>query len=179
MNIERKKLILIAAGVTVLAVVGMALIYFVPFRDAAIEKAVDTRPTPRNAYEVAFPVAQVWRADAQLAFLQSLDAVGETGRGNAWRFIFTSPHPSMNNQGYVIEVRNQAVTTTHGMQYRGFGAEFPAFLLAQDIAIARVHQIKGYEREQITGIEAVYGPKEKTWYWGVRTPKGVVSVEAR
>jgi len=45
-------------------------------------------------------------------------------------------------------------------------------------AIANMHSIFGYENEIVTEVEAICGPGGLTWYWGLRTSKGSVTVKA-
>lgn len=167
--------------VGVLLGVGILVFSFYYFSSSPASPSafVDLRPSPRDAYAVAASSARAWRVDAQLSTLHSLADVGMTGKSVAWRFVFISPVPSLKGRGYAVEVRDQIVVSNSEIAYMGSGAEFPQSIMSEEQAIARVHAIQGYESASVIGIEAVYGPKEKLWYWGVRTPRGVVSVEAR
>ncbi|GEM_PF-1742679 len=136
----------------------------------------DTRPTPRNAYDIALPAARNWQTDAALAFLES-GVAGETGRSDLWRVGFISR--AKPGVALVVSVKDYAVVSTGEMPYVGLGADFPADILSEEEAIARVRQLKGYESTPILKVEAVYGPAGKVWYWGVHTAKGVVSIEAQ
>lgn len=132
----------------------------------------------RSAFDIALPHARQWQEDAVLSSLGSLEKQ-MTDSTDRWKLIFTSPHKK--GKGFLIEVNvsDQSISSTQEIPYTGFSAEFPADIISEQEAIQRVHQIKGYEHELILGIEAVYGPAEKAWYWGVRTSKGVVTVEAK
>lgn len=158
---------------------ALAFMFFNTNKDDITLTPIDTRPTPFAAHDVALAAARAWRADAYLATLHSTGEVGATGRGNFWRFVFISPDPAMRGRGYEVAVEGQAVRATNEIAYVGSGAVFPSNILSQEDAITRVHSFKGYESASVLGIEAVYGAKEQVWYWGVRTPQGVVSVEAR
>lgn len=142
------------------------------------ERIEESRHVARSAFDIALPRARQWQEDAVLSFLSSLDQ-SATNRAdqNYWKFIFTSPHKK--GIGFVIELTDQSIHSAQEIPYTGSSAEFPADIISEQEAIKRVHEIKGYEHAPILGIEAVYGPVEKAWYWGVRTPKGVVTVEAK
>ncbi len=132
--------------------------------------------TPRNAFDVALSRAKEWRSDAELSFL-SAETSSETGRSDSWKLIFISQQEK--NKGLLIIIVDKVIASVQETLYRGFAADFPIDIISSDEAIKRVHEMNGYTHMPILGIEAVYGPAEKAWYWGVRTPKGVVTIEAK
>lgn len=135
-----------------------------------------TAPTARNAFDIAFLEAQKWQPDARLAFLNS-GPVQDGGRSSAWKLAFGSEKAL--GKIFIVEVADFKVISTNEMSYKSTGADFPVDIISADEAIKKVRAIRGYENETILGVEAVYDVKGKVWYWGVRTPKGVVSVEAK
>lgn len=143
---------------------------------ATKEQAEQNRMTPRTAYDIALPEAKKWQADAALSSLTSSEETA-VGRADHWKLIFTSPR--VKQKGLLVVVADKVIVSTQEIPYAGFAADFPADIISEEEAINRVHQMKGYENEPILGIETVYGPAEKAWYWGVRTAKGVVTVEAK
>ena len=82
-------------------------------------------------------------------------------------------------KGFVVTIENKAIVAVQETLYRGPAADFPANIISSDEAIAQVRATPGYRDVPILGIEAIYGPAEKAWYWGVRTSKGVVTIEAK
>ncbi|TSC78584.1 MAG: hypothetical protein G01um101433_145 [Parcubacteria group bacterium Gr01-1014_33] len=135
--------------------------------------------SPRNAFDRALPEAKKWQTDAALSFLTSDGESGANGRANSWRLIFTSKNPKVKNKGYQIKVNENQINSYEEIPYAGFAADFPADIMTPEQAIAEVHRIKGYENVPVLGIEAVYGPAEHVWYWAVRTPRAVISIEAK
>ena len=132
--------------------------------------------TARSAFDIAFARAKEWRADAQLSLL-SAQTPSDAGHSDSWRLIFVSQQEK--DKGFVITINNKVIISVEETSYRGAAADFPANILSTDEAIKRVHEIRGYADVPILGIEAIYGPAEKAWYWGIRTPKGVVTIEAK
>lgn len=180
--VQRKVLI----GVVAVIIAGIVVIFFAAggrigtpsFLKSEKQLQVEAdmkRMTPRNAFDVALPRAREWDIKAELSFLKAVTS--ETGRADSWQLIFVSPQKK--GRGFQIEVKERIVTSAAEISYSGFAADFPLDIISQEEAIRRVRQISGYENEPVLGIEAVYGPAEKAWYWAVRTPKGVVTVEAK
>lgn len=130
---------------------------------------------PRTAFDIALPRAREWQSDAILSFLTSQQKTAQ--RAEYWSIFFTSLHKK--DRGFLVEVADQHIISAKEIPYRGSSAEFPSDIMSEEEAIAHVHAIKGYEHEPVLGIEALYGPAEKAWYWGVRTSKGIVTVEAK
>ena len=143
--------------------------------DHALEEDIK-KMTPRNAFDIAFARAREWRSDAELSFLGAQTS-SEAGRSDSWRMIFVSRHEK--NKGFVVTIDNKVIVSVQETLYRGSAADFPVDIMSPDVAIKQVHEIRGYTNVPILGIEAVYGAAEKSWYWGVRTSKGVVTIEAK
>ena len=132
--------------------------------------------TPQSAFDMALGRAREWQPDAQLSFLGA-NTSSEIGRSDSWRMIFVSEQAK--GKGLVVTIENKAVVAVQETLYRGPAADFPANIISSDEAIAQVRATLGYRDVPILGIEAIYGPAEKAWYWGVRTSKGVVTIEAK
>ena len=132
--------------------------------------------TAHNAFDIALARAKEWRPDAKLSFL-STQTSSETGRSDSWRMIFASQQEK--NKGFEIIIDKKAIISVQEILYHGSAADFPAHIISADEAIKRVHEIRGYTDAPILGIEAIYGSAEKSWYWGVQTSKGVVTIEAK
>lgn len=122
-----------------------------------------------SAYAIALARAREWKNDAAPSYFELQDA-------NAARFIFVSGEEGV---GFAVEVVSDAVTSAQEISYTGFGAEIPEETITPEEAIKRVQNMAGYESALIEGVEAVYGREGQVWYWGVKTDKGTVSVEAR
>lgn len=142
-------------------------------KEAVVE---DTRPTARNAYDIALLKARAWQPDANLAFMNSGGSVGGTGRSENWKLIFVSKN--RKEKGYAVEVSDYKIVSAAEIPYTGIAADFPVDIITPEEAIQHVRQIKGYENAEILGVEAVYGQGGKIWYWGVKTSKGTVTTKA-
>ena len=132
--------------------------------------------TNTSAYNKSVDRAQQWHNDAVLAYFES----GTTGltesHADSWSFIFTSP--SVKDVGLKVTTDIKGVISAKEIPYVGSGATFPKQALTQEEAISRLHAMDAYRTARISHIEAVYSPAVKTWYWGITTDKGVVSIKA-
>jgi len=144
-------------------------------KEPTVTAVQEAFPTARNAYDIAILRARAWKSDARLAFVQSGE-IDTSGRSSSWELLFVSP--STNGRGYRVEVSGPSVLSEAEIPYVNQGADFPADLISPEEAIQIVARMKGYGGQVILGVEAVWGEAEGQWYWGVRTPKGVVSVSA-
>lgn len=125
----------------------------------------------------ALAAAKRWSSDALLAYVNS-GAVEQLGGHSAtWEFIFVAS--SKKGKGYRVTIVDHAITHEEEIKYQGEGAPLPPSMLPQEVAIKRVRAMPGFEDVDILGVEAVHGPSGAVWYWGVKTSKGVVSVEAK
>lgn len=163
--------ILILTGVLNLA----ALKKFFSGEDTVIEP--DTHlMTSRNAYDIALLKAREWQSDAGLArIISSAGVTGPNGRADNWDLIFVSQ--KIKGKAYHIIIENKVISFTEEIQFVGVGGELPENIISSKEAVARIHQVKGYENESIISVEMLYDPNGK-WFWGIKTTKGVVSVMA-
>jgi len=132
----------------------------------------------RNAYDIALLKAREWQKDAELSRINSL--IGETGpngRADNWDLLFVSK--SLKDKGYHIIIRNREISLTEEIPFIGTGGELPENIISSKEAVNRAHQVPGYENEEIIAVEIMYGPDGKQWYWGVKTSKGVIRINAR
>lgn len=127
----------------------------------------------RSTYEIGLQKAREWQHDAVLARIVSPE--GDTS--GEWKAIFISPQ--VQNKGYVVAVQANALSSAEEIDFVGTGAELPENIITADQAVQQVKGMKGFEDAEVFGVEAVYGADEKLWYWGVKTDKGTVSVEAK
>lgn len=180
---QRKLAVIVAS---VIGVIGIALILygigFVTIRlplgtthEAVKQQEQLQKMSARDAFNVAQEKAHAWHGDAMLASLTS-GSTGELGRSDAWTLVFVSSHAK--GKGYMIEIDDRKIASASEIQFQGAGAEFPSNIISPEQAIERVRAIKGYESVDILAVEAIYGSKGKIWYWGVKTPRGVISVKA-
>jgi len=58
------------------------------------------------------------------------------------------------------------------------GANLPQGIISLEDAIAAAQRIEGYDNEPIISVEAAYGANGKIWYWGIKTPKGTITLKA-
>ena len=182
---QKKAIIIIAIIIcaAVIFIISYSLdflhINFRFFSKTTVENAREDdikKMTPQSAFDMALGRAREWQPDAQLSFLGA-NTSSEIGRSDSWRMIFVSERAK--GKGFVVTIENKAIVAVQETLYRGPAADFPANIISSDEAIAQVRAIPGYRDVPILGIEAIYGPAEKAWYWGVRTSKGVVTIEAK
>lgn len=131
-----------------------------------------------DAHDAALEVARGWHTDAVLSTFTSNTAKdGEPI--DTWQFIFISP--SAPRRGFIVDVAIDKVVGSREVDYVGVGAAFPPAdsIISQGEAIRRIHALPGYEDQPVLGIEAVYDSAGHEWFWAARTPKGVVSIEAK
>lgn len=171
-HFANRKNVLIGAGIIV--AVGL-IAAFIPWSRLYIT-GDPNMISGRNAYDIALLRAREWRADALMDRIDS-GVIGDTGQSKVWNVTFVSTGAS--GRGLVVEIVDRAVISAVEIPYVGIGADFPVEVISQDEAIRRVRQMKGYETEPILSVEAVYGPAGEVWYWGVRTAKGIISVQAK
>ncbi len=146
------------------------------FRSPEVSKP-NNEITGQTAVDMALVKAREWQADAVLSYMNS-DEVNGSGTASTWRLIFISQ--SIKDKGYEIKIYNRQVISAEEISYVGNGEEFPAeTIITEERAVEMVKKMPGYENAEILGVDAVYGQGTKTWYWGVKTDKGVVSIEAK
>lgn len=140
------------------------------------KKVEDSRPTARNAFDIALLEAQKWQPDARLAYMNS-GSVGETGRSDVWKAIFTSP--KVKDRGLAVEVADYKVVSKVEVPItKNIGADFPVEAISSEEAIAQVRQTPGYENAEIYGVEIIRSPVGNSWSWGVKTNRGVIGIKA-
>lgn len=136
-----------------------------------------TQPA-RSAYDMGLERARTWQDDAVLARIISSEGTAEEVATGTWKAIFVSG--KTKGKGYEVEVQGGNVVKEQEIDYAApGGAELPSDIISTDQAVQIVKGMKGFEDAKVFGVEAVYGSDEKVWYWGVKTDKGTVSVEAR
>jgi len=128
----------------------------------------------KSAIELALAEARKWRADAELSYVLSADASQLKGRSNNWQLIFVSP--SLKGKGYLVKIVDAKISETKEISYAGSAAEIPANIISQAAAVAQVKAMPGYANVKILGVDMIYGAAVKTWYWGVKTDKGTVTI---
>lgn len=132
----------------------------------------------RNAYDIALLRAQEWQRDAKLFHINSEPgATGVTGRSDDWDLIYVSEQ--VKGKGFHIVISDRAITTAEEIPITAEGGELPENIISSQEAISRMRQIKGYENEQVRSVELVYGPDGEVWYWGIKTARGTVTINAK
>lgn len=128
----------------------------------------------RSTYGAALARAQTWHKDAKLA---RTNFVSEYADGaQSWEFVFVSI--SAKGKGFRVLVSGATATSAGEIGFTALGGDLPQNIISAVEAVARARSIKGYENVQILGVEMIYGPDGKQWYWGVKTAKGTVTVRA-
>lgn len=183
MTQQTKLIIGMSSGILALSILGVLISFGVVElpRGARQEVTVDENPDKQLGNQDAFSMAQDraldWHADAVLAY--SATAAGKTdaaGRSDSWELIFTSP--SVVGKGLRVLIQDRRIATTEEIQYSRKGSAIPENLIPSDQAADYVRTMKGYENEQILSVELLYESKVNTWFWGVKTSKGVVAIKA-
>lgn len=182
-----KKNLTIGIGVVLLALIVVGVLAFmgkgklgkgvseeIPYEEVEKELMDGTK-----AHELALVEAQKWEPNAVLAYMNA-DQVGQKkGRSSQWTLVFTSS--KVKGKGYQVKVSNFAVVEGKEILYASLTKNIeplPPNLITQEEAVAKVRAMPGFTDVEILGVDAVYGAGTKTWYWGVKTSKGTVSVEA-
>ncbi len=180
-----RPLAFLVSGVVICAVVGGAILFFIwrnaPSVPSPEAPLTESAATPvwngeETAREVAMRAAAAWQADAMLATIQSVDTSDTADRADAWQFTFIASGAS--GKGYVVRVADGRVTEAVEIDYVASGSALPSSFLTADEAVAAVRKLPGYEDVDVLGVEAVYGASNAIWYWGVKTSRGTVSIEA-
>ncbi len=174
---QNKKIIYIAIALAVLFIIGVVnfsdIKKFFQGKEFVIDPDVHLMNS-RNAYDIALLKAREWQKDAMLSRINSLAGeTGPNGRADDWDLLFVSK--SIKGRGYHIIIRNREVSLVEEVPFVGTGGELPENIISSKEAINRVHQVPGYENEEIISVEMLYDPSGK-WYWGVKISKGVVSI---
>jgi hypothetical protein len=169
-----KRRVLIGAGIIIVIVV-LAAFGVIPWSKLQFigdQNMIDGR----NAYDIALLRAKEWQSDALMDRINSGD-IGDTGRSKSWKVTFVSSHAA--GKGFIVEIVNQKILSATEIPYVGTGADYPVETIPQEEAIRRFRQTKGNGNEPILSVEAVYAPTGKVWYWGIKTAKGITSVQAK
>lgn len=170
---EAQSILRALIGINILLVMLVAFL-FVQTREQAAEaptsvesvEVVATRESSERTDALAFALA--WSPNAKLSKLEKTDA-GQ---------VFTFVDAEKKGIAYVVTGAPGAWMGEEVAWY-GEGGVAPERLLTSEQAIQKVLQIPGYETVTILGAELVYGPSGEAWYWGVRTERGVVTVNAK
>ena len=180
MNLKNKKTII---ALIVVAVVFGAIVFLALTGKLDFLRKIVNLPLPTNeiagqdAYFMALQKAKEWQADAVLVYLSS----GELSKNNgadSWNLIFVSPQ--VKQKGFAVKIAQKQIISSNEIDYQSQGEIVPlSFAVTPEQAVAKVKAMPDYQGVQILSVDAVYGKGTKTWYWGVKTSKGTVSVEAR
>jgi hypothetical protein len=130
----------------------------------------------KSAIALGLVEAQKWQADAELSYVLSADAGQLKGRSDNWQLIYVSP--SNKGKGFQVKIADAKISETKEITYTGQAAEFPTDVLSQAEAVAKVRAMVGYENVKILSIGMIYSEVVNTWYWGVKTERGTVTVIA-
>lgn len=185
-EMEEKKKIEVILSIFVLIVVGTGVLFSLgllklPFKNIFTTPPKEIEPdahlmTVQDAHSVAFSRAREWKSDAVLADTKSTEGkTGPNGRSDNWEFLFVSN--TAKGKGFKVSITDGVVGSAEELPYVGVGGELSEHIISAKEAIAKVHEINGYESEEVIAVELLYDPKG-FWYWGVKTSKGTVSVRA-
>ena len=79
---------------------------------------------------------------------------------------------------YEVLIEDGRVIETKELRLAREGKAVPGNLITAEEAVAKMRKIPGFENEQVTGVELIYGPDGNTWYWGITTARGVITIKA-
>lgn len=173
-NFATRKHVLIGTGIVVV-VVALTIAGIIPWNKLYI-MGDPNMINGRNAYDIALLRAKEWQPDVLMDRINSGD-IGDTNQSKTWKVTFVSKN--VIGKGLVVEVVDRKVAGVTEIPYVGTGADYPIETISQDEAIRRFRQTKGNENEPILSVDAVYGPAGQVWYWGIKTAKGITSVQAK
>ena len=108
------------------------------------------------------------------AALASLEFEGE-GRTMLWKLNFTS---LKSQKGYRVEIQNGEVVSTEEIGSARGGSVLPSNIISAEEAVRKARAIPGFKDALVISVELQYGPDGHTWYWGVTTDKGVITIKA-
>jgi len=101
----------------------------------------------------------------------------ETGKSTEQLFWFSSD--TAPEKVFEVVIRDRAVVSTREFASSRKGGETPEQgFITEGEAIAEMRKLPGYENEEVLSIELTYGHGTGTWYWGIYTPQGAVSIKA-
>jgi len=143
-----------------------------PEADVSTPKPMPT-PTPEvDRLSAAKAKALAWSPDALL-----VGASTAVDSSDTWIYEFSS----LTKKGKVdqITVVGTAVTAEEEITRTVQGGEVPTDIITSDEAKAKALAIPGYADAKVLGVEMLYGPDGKQWYWGVKTDHGTVTVNAK
>ena len=148
------------------------------FLKRAVQVIQPTNELPgKDAYALALDKARLWQEDAVLVYLSS----GQISRNNgaeSWSLIFVSPE--LKQKGYEVLISNKQIFSEKEIDYVYSGEIVPLeFKVTPEQAVARVRNMPAYSGAEILSLDAVYGIGTQTWYWGIKTSQGTISLEAR
>ena len=179
-ELKNKNLILILTLAAIL--IGVSAFMFLTGRLDFLKK-VFPEPAPTNeivgqdAYSMALAKAQEWQLDAVLVYLSSGE-LNQRDRADSWVLIFVSPQNKQ--KGFQVEISQKQILSSKEIDYQSSGEIIPlSFAVTPEQAVEKIKAMSDYQGVEILSVDAVYGKGTKTWYWGVKTSKGTVSVEAK
>lgn len=133
--------------------------------------------TSAAAIELAKPDALKWRPDAKLAQINAKGKISPAGKSDSWILRFSSE--STEGKGYEILIKNRAVASAKEIVFYWKGADLPAAgFLGEEEALKKFRQIGGYENVTVQSIELIPSADGKSWFYGIKTEKGVITLPA-
>lgn len=180
---EQKKIIIIIASVSILAailVVAITLIssgILISPKPEPEYKAVFTPTAAEGAIQLALTEAQKWKGDAKLADVSAENNANETGQSVFWLARFSSKTAG-KGKGFEVAIKNNKIVYTKEIVFYQEGKDLPPNLISSEEAVAKFKGMAGYQNLRVISQELVYNEAAKKWRWGIKTEKGVVSVEA-
>jgi hypothetical protein len=182
---KQNKIIIIAGIIAITIVVfGVVVWWQVDLNDKTIVPAAvpaekpDQKITAADAYVLALAKAKEWDPVAKLSKINSAaENTSSQGKADSWELLYTSENKT--GLAYRVNIADKSIVDSAEVPFYGAGGELPQNLLTSEEAISRVRQISGYENEPIISVEMIYDAPAKLWFWGVKTGKGTITVNAQ
>lgn len=171
-NFATKKRVFVGGGI-ILSIIVLSIAGLIPWNRLLITGDANMI-NGRNAYDISLLRAKEWQPDVLMDHINS-GAIGDTNQSKTWKVTFVSKNAI--GKGLVVEVINRKVASATEIPYVGMGADYPIETISQAEAIRRFRQMPGYANEPILSVDAV-NISGKLWYWGIKTAKGPISIQA-
>lgn len=135
--------------------------------------------TVKSSYDLAFPEAQKWSADAKLVFIKSLGAVTLEGKSSQWQLAFSSKKKL--KKGYEIIVQEDKVASQKEIDSTAKGFDFPTNMPDSGEFVKKLQERLAYSDATLSSFLLASTPEstDVKWWFSISTSKGTVTFEIR
>lgn len=172
-------------GILGVLIVGGGIVFMLAQqKPAVVPSPQPSPPAPGyvrivDAQKFAFERARQWQSDAKLVKIFPDEEVTDSeGRSPLLRVWFSSESAS-DGTGYEVVIQNGLVVEAREITLSRTGGDMPeGGIMSQEEALAYLHTLPGYEDAVVQYMDLYYERATGQWFWGVKTSKGELSVEA-